>query len=132
MTLLRRIAGFFGLGSGASEGGARHNARTVSVDFDDEGISTNFHATETQALAWNSVSGIFIIRTSLGPFQKETFWCFASAQVELILSVPADADGLEALAEELSQRFDGIDFSALEGDGAKQPVILLWGEIPEM
>jgi len=132
MTLLRRIAGFLGLGGGTPVGGTGRRAAAVSVSFDADGLSTNFYATETQALAWNTVSGIFIIRTSVGPFQKETFWCFASAQVELILSVPADADGLEALAEELPRHFDGIDFGALDGDGAKDPVILLWGEIPEI
>lgn len=138
MGLLGRVAGFFGFGRARARGAegiagsAAARPAVVSVAFDEDGLSTTYQATETQALAWSAVSGIFILRTSVGPFRTETFWCFASDQVELILSVPADAGGLEALADELPRHFDGIDFGALDGDGAKDPVILLWGEIPEM
>lgn len=139
MGLLDRITGFlrFGRSGGAGtdeDGGGRTRTKSsaISVSFDEDGLSTTYHATETQALAWGAVSGIFIITTSVGPFRTETFWCFAADQVELILSVPADAEGLEALAAELPRHFGGIDFGALEDGGAKDPVILLWGDIPEV
>ncbi len=105
---------------------------SINVEFDAQGISTDYESSETPAVAWGNITAIFIVTTSAGPFTADFFWCFASRSEQKILSFPDEANGVEELAEELPTRFDGIDFAEFDvSNSTRDNVFLLWGELPE-
>jgi hypothetical protein len=104
----------------------------VTVTFDRDRLQTDFGGSEANALAWDSISGIFVISTAGGPMTADFYWCFASTAEQKILSFPGETEGVNHLLTELQRRYADFDFKAfIDASGSTQEdAFLLWGELP--
>ncbi|NVJ99487.1 MAG: hypothetical protein HWE25_15145 [Alphaproteobacteria bacterium] len=108
------------------------SAAAVKVEFDPTHLRTDFKGSETSELAWESISGIFVITNAGGPIAQDFFWCFASMSEQKILSFPGETEGVNHLLTELQRRYEDFDFKAfIDATGStEEDAFLLWGVLP--
>lgn len=91
---------------------AAQQARKISVEFDDEEIRTTVNGLKREGVAWNTVNRVDIVISD--EFLPLPQWIIGGdgAQGASGITVPNDAEGLDALMDAMKARLPGFDNDA--------------------
>jgi hypothetical protein len=87
-------------------------------------VACLFRKRPREAIRWEDVRRVWYVTTSHGPYVPDEWLLFEGADSGC--TFPTEADGMDAVWDELEQRFPGFDFGPLIRGGTDDAQHLCW------